>query len=166
MAAPKRPKVIDGDGIPIRPFNASLPMALLQSREGAMRRFRPMLAEYDLTEQQWRVLRALAAADAALPVGEVADRTFLLGPSLSRILSNLEDRDLIERTTSPADQRSSNLALAAKGLALVKEIAPHSEATYKEIEAAFGSDRLRSLLDELHDLTEALTPAQQAEESA
>ncbi len=36
---------------PLRSFDASLPMALLRARESAMRLFRPLLAEFDLTEQ-------------------------------------------------------------------------------------------------------------------
>ncbi|MCP4224610.1 MAG: homoprotocatechuate degradation operon regulator HpaR, partial [Actinomycetia bacterium] len=67
----------DGEDIVIRPFTESLPMALLQARESAMRLFRPLLAEHDLTEQQWRVLRALAGARRGVEVTTLADHTFL-----------------------------------------------------------------------------------------
>ena len=53
----------------IRSFDKSLPMALLRTREAAMQHFRPLLAEHDLTEQQWRVLRALNAASEPIDVG-------------------------------------------------------------------------------------------------
>lgn len=136
----------------MRPFDASLPMALLQAREAAMRLFRPLLAEHDLTEQQWRVLRALAATDAPVDAGELAARTFLLAPSLSRILAKLEDRGLIVRAVDHDDQRRSLIALAALGAEQVCVVAPESEQRYAAIEAAFGADRLARLLDELHDL--------------
>ena len=68
----------------LRSFDDSLPMALLKARERAMRVFRPVLADHDLTEQQWRVLRALSSASTELDIGEIADATFLLGPSLTR----------------------------------------------------------------------------------
>ncbi len=136
----------------MRPFDASLPMALLQARESAMRLFRPLLAEHDLTEQQWRVLRALTATKAPVDAGELAARTFLLAPSLSRILANLEDRDLIVRAVDPDDQRRSLIALSAAGAAQVRAIAPESEQRYAAIETAFGAARLARLLDELHDL--------------
>lgn len=152
MADPVRPEVIDGQGIAIRPFEQSLPIALLKAREAAMRRFRPLLADHDLTEQQWRVLRALAATDGAAAVGEVAERTFLLAPSLSRILVNLEQRGLVERTTAEHDHRRVDLSLTTEGAALVRHIAPGSEAVYQHIEASFGAERLRRLLRELHDL--------------
>lgn len=140
--------------IPMRSFDESLPMALLQARETTMRRFRPLLAAHDLTEQQWRVLRALAAADESLRVGELADHTFLLAPSLSRILSTLESRGLVERTTAKHDQRRANITLSGAGLRLVREVAPTSEQAYGEIEDAFGSVRLRRLLAELHALAD------------
>ena len=47
--------------LPLRDFQHSLPMELLKAREAAMARFRPMLRSHGLTEQQWRVIRALAA---------------------------------------------------------------------------------------------------------
>ena len=114
-----------------------------------MRLFRPLLAEHGLTEQQWRVLRALAAADGPLDVGQIADDTFLLAPSLTRILGNLETRSLVSRRTDAADQRRASIALTDQGRQLVGEIAPSSEATYKQIEQSFGTERLAALLDEL-----------------
>ncbi|NNC79670.1 MAG: homoprotocatechuate degradation operon regulator HpaR [Acidimicrobiales bacterium] len=138
----------------MRSFDESLPMALLQARETTMRRFRPLLAAHELTEQQWRVLRALAAADAPLQVGELADHTFLLAPSLSRILSTLEGRGFVARTTAQHDQRRANITLTTDGLRLVRKVAPTSEEAYGALEAAFGADRLRELLAELHALAD------------
>ena len=86
-------------------------MALMRAREASMRTFRPMLGEHGLTEQQWRVLRALRATRVGLEVGELAEATFLLGPSLSRILANLEDRQLVARSSVPRDARRSRISL-------------------------------------------------------
>lgn len=140
----------------LRPFDESLPMALLRAREATMRRFRPILAEHDLTEQQWRVLRALAAHSAAgddgLEVSQLAESTFLLGPSLSRILTNIERRGLITRGISTADRRRADIAITDDGRALVADIAPASEREYAAIESTIGADRLADLLDLLHEL--------------
>ena len=54
-----------------------------------MSRFRPMLREHGLTEQQWRVIRALADYKE-IDAGELAKKSFLLAPSLTRILQFLE----------------------------------------------------------------------------
>ena len=132
-------------------------MALLQAREVAMRLFRPMLADHDLSEQQWRVLRALAASTETLEVGELAARTFLLAPSLSRILANLEGRNLVVRWTAPQDQRRSLIELSEEGVGLVEAVGPLSEAIYNTIEDEFGPERLDRLLTELHELAELQT---------
>ena len=147
---------MSAEPLPMRPFSASLPMALLLARESTMRRFRPLLAEHGLTEQQWRVLRALASADDPIEVSVLADRTALLAPSVTRIVARLADDGMIRRDTVAGDARRSALALTAKGRRLVARIAPQSEATYAEIEAAFGADRLAALLDELGDLAVVL----------
>ncbi len=117
-----------------------------------MRQFRPMLAQHDMTEQQWRVLRALAASELPLDVGEIADATFLLGPSLSRILANLEGRNLLLRRAGETDQRRSAISLTADGRALFERIAPESEEIYGLIERSFGEDRLSELISLLAEL--------------
>jgi homoprotocatechuate degradation regulator HpaR len=95
---------------PMREFSRSLPMSLLRAREAVMRQFRPSLRNHGLTEQQWRILRALTAVET-IEVTELARVAFLLGPSLSRILRDLEARDLIERRTAKADLRRNHQPL-------------------------------------------------------
>ncbi len=144
-------RVVD-EQIAMREFSESLPMALLQAREAAMQLFRPLLGEHDLTEQQWRVLRALSASPAPLEVGAIVDATFLLAPSLSRILKDLETRSLVKRSAVATDQRRAEIALTAHGYDLVAAVAPRSEAIYNQIEAAFGDKALKRLLRQLADL--------------
>ncbi len=50
--------------LPMRAFSRSLPMELLRAREAVMKRFRPALRDHGVTEQQWRILRALAHSGA------------------------------------------------------------------------------------------------------
>ncbi|MDW3177586.1 MAG: homoprotocatechuate degradation operon regulator HpaR [Acidimicrobiia bacterium] len=140
----------------LRHFDVSLPMVLLRARESAMRQFRPVLADHDLTEQQWRVLRALGSANEPIEVGALVERTSLLAPSLSRILVNLEERGLIDRQTAAHDLRRSEISLSDVGRKLVATVAPESEAVYTQIEERYGSKRLHALIGELSELTELL----------
>ena len=154
--APRADERPSADTVEIRPFHESLPMALLQARESAMRLFRPMLAEHDLTEQQWRVLRALGSADTALEVGRIVEATFLLAPSLSRILANLEERGLVDRTPVAADARRAAISLTEAGTSLVATVAPHSERIYSRIEDALGRGELDDLIARLAALRDNL----------
>jgi homoprotocatechuate degradation regulator HpaR len=148
--------------LPIREFSRSLPMSLLRAREAVMRQFRPSLRDHGLTEQQWRILRALSSIDA-IEVTELARVAFLLGPSLSRILRDLEARHLIERRTAKADLRRGVVSISAKGLRLIAAVAPSSEAIYAAITRRYGARRLAELQEMLHALEAILEPAGGAE---
>jgi homoprotocatechuate degradation regulator HpaR len=138
----------------LRAFSQSLPMALLRARESVMRAFRPGLRHHGVTEQQWRVLRALAARPG-LELSELAAATCLRPPSLSRILPDLEARGLIERRAVASDMRRAVASPTRAGLDLIARHSPESEAIYREIEARFGPKRL----ERLHGLLGALEQA-------
>src|SRR5437773_1575308 len=140
---------------PMREFSRSLPMSLLRAREAVMRQFRPSLRNHGLTEQQWRILRALTAVDT-IEVTELARVAFLLGPSLSRILRDLEARRLIERKTAKADLRRGVVSISDKGLKLMEVVAPSSEAIYAAITKRYGARRLAELQDMLTALEASL----------
>jgi homoprotocatechuate degradation regulator HpaR len=142
--------------VPMREFSRSLPMSLLRAREAVMRLFRPSLRRHGLTEQQWRILRALASIDA-IEVTELARVAFLLGPSLSRILRDLEARHLIERRTAKADLRRGVVSISAKGLKLIEAVAPSSEAIYAAMTKRYGARKLAELQDMLHALEGSLS---------
>jgi homoprotocatechuate degradation regulator HpaR len=139
----------------LRDFQHSLPMELLRAREATMARFRPILREHGLTEQQWRVIRVLADNDN-IDAGEVAARSYLLAPSLTRILQFLEKQGLVRRTADDNDQRRSVLHLTRKGRQVFDSVGPDSEKRYAEIEAEFGRERLELLYDLLADFYSTL----------
>ncbi len=141
--------------MPIREFSRSLPMSLLRAREAVMRHFRVSLRAHGLTEQQWRILRALTSFDN-IEVTELARVAYLLGPSLSRILRDLEERRLIERRTLKEDLRRSVVSITTKGLRLIEAVAPSSEAIYAEITQRYGAEKLAELQTLLQALEASL----------
>jgi len=128
----------------MRDFQHSLPMALLKAREAAMSRFRPMLRQHGLTEQQWRTIRTISAYEG-IDASELARRSFLLSPSLTRILQFLERESIVRRSSDPNDQRRSVFILTRKGQKIFSEVAFDSEILYREIEEDFGLDKLEQL---------------------
>lgn len=155
FAAPAGRDAESSRAMPIRDFSRSLPMALLRAREAVMRHFRVSLRAHGLTEQQWRILRALSSFDS-IEVTELARVAYLLGPSLSRILRDLEERRLIDRRTMKADLRRSIVSISPKGLRLIEAVAPSSEAIYGEITHRFGADKLVELQALLQELETSL----------
>ncbi len=122
-----------------------------------MARFRPMLRDKGLTEQQWRAMRVLAEYED-IDATELARRALLLPPSLSRILQFLERERLIERTQDPEDHRRSRFQLTEKGGRLCTAIAPESEALYAQIEAEFGNQELAQLYSLLNRFYRTIVP--------
>lgn len=140
----------------LRAFSRSLPMTLLRAREAVMGRFRVILRDHGLTEQQWRVLRALNASSEPVRASELSDRTFISMPSLSRLLKTLEARGAIERTAHQDDLRVAQLSISKGGKDLVAIVGPLTEATYGEITALVGAEELEQLQRLLNHVTASL----------
>jgi homoprotocatechuate degradation regulator HpaR len=135
----------------MRPFSRSLPMQLMRAREAVMRRFRPHLASHGFSEQQWRILRALADA-GELEIGALAAECQIHAASLSRMLPKLARLGLIRRENHKKDQRRVVVSITAKGRATFRSVAPESEEIYAAMEREIGATKLRDLyrlLDEV-----------------
>lgn len=144
-----------GPGEPMRAFSRSLPMALLRAREAVMRHFRPALRRHGLTEQQWRILRALSSVDDVEVTG-LARMAYLLGPSLSRILRDLEARGLVARRAVATDLRRGTVSITAKGRNLIATVAPFSERVYTRVADRYGAAELARLQAMLAEFEAAL----------
>lgn len=139
----------------LRDFSRSLPMSLLKAREAVMRHFRPGLLRFGITEQQWRVLRALTTVES-IEVMALAEATFLLPPSLSRILKDLDERGLVNRRTSQEDMRRGIISISEEGRQLIDLAGAHSEAIYAEITRRYGAAQLAALQAMLRELETVL----------
>ncbi|HPD91965.1 MAG: homoprotocatechuate degradation operon regulator HpaR [Rhodobacter sp.] len=138
-------------------YERSLTVALLRARESTMRRFKKYADAHNLSLPQWRVLRALADGEA-LDAGTLCQRCVILPPSLTRILRAMGERGLIQGV-SCSDARRHMVTLTPAGQALFQSLVVQSEASRREIDSAFGHERMQTLLDmlnELRDLTDGL----------
>ena len=116
-----------------------------------MERFRPQLNAHGVTEQQWRVLRALAEVDT-IDIGALSQWIALSTPSLSRMLPDMETRGLIKRRRDKADGRVVIIALAPRGRSLFDRMSAESERIYHELEAALGRQSIEVLTRALDTL--------------
>ncbi len=139
----------------LKPYPHSLPAILMRAREAVMARVRPTLRDYEVTEPQWRVLRTLSSLEE-IEVTQLADLVFLLPSSLSRILRDLGERELIQRRTSDTDLRRGLVSISDKGMALIEAATPSANRTNAEIERLFGAERMGRLRGLLTELEEAL----------
>jgi homoprotocatechuate degradation regulator HpaR len=137
----------------IRRFSESLPMLLLRAREIAMGHFRPVLQAHGLTEQQWRVLRALHEQGEMTAVG-LAGECAILAPSMTRIIRRLAADGCVRVRRSSDDQRALRLRISAKGRRLVDRIGPEIELAYAGLRERVKPRHMAGLYRELRHFTE------------
>ena len=116
---------------------------------------RPYLRAANVTEQQWRVLRVLSAAEF-LDAKGIADQALLYAPTVTRILKELGDRKLIERRIDPADGRRWIVSITEVGHQLVTDTAKHTRLLLDAYGQAFTPERLEAFRSEALALAEAL----------
>ena len=122
----------------------NLPRLLLQAREAVMTNTRPSLRVHGLSDQQWRVLRVLGE-HGTVETGRVAREAFILGPSLTGVLSRMERDGLVKRERDPDDQRRTVVEATAKGKRLVGKLSHTVEAHYAWMEKTLGKADLSQL---------------------
>jgi DNA-binding MarR family transcriptional regulator len=95
-------------------------------------------------------------AQDGLDISELSERCYLLMPSLSRIIQNLELRQLVLRASSAVDQRRSVISLSDSGRKLFDVMAPKSAERYEYITEKFGPGKLALLYELLDELMEKI----------
>jgi homoprotocatechuate degradation regulator HpaR len=142
-----------------RPRHRNVPLAMLRAREAVIGHFRPLLNRAGVTEQQWRVLRALADGGPLEP-RRICEACAILAPSLTGVLARMEETGLVTRERVATDQRRMLVALTPRSCALLHDLAPYVEAQYRSVERALGRELYDDLLRVLDAVTERLaTPA-------
>jgi homoprotocatechuate degradation regulator HpaR len=132
----------------------NLPQRMLKARDGLMAHFRPILNHFGLTEQQWRILRALDEVGQLEP-REICDTCHISSPSMAGILTRMENAGLIGRNGIEGDQRRVIVQLTTKGTKLLGKIGPLIDLQYSYLEQACGKQifvELFAVLDKFIEL--------------
>ena len=79
--------------------------------------YRPLLDELDVTYPQYLVLMVLWDNEEQT-VGQLGEKLFLDSGTLTPLLKRMEQKEMVIRKRSAADERIVNLSLTSKGKAL------------------------------------------------
>ena len=137
--------------MPDAPSRRNLALLLLRAREGVMAHFRAILTRHGLTEQQWRVLRALLDASPLEP-RQICDRCQLHSASATGVLARMEELGLVQRERMAEDQRRVLVSITPKARALARRIVPLIDAQYRELEQRIGAGLMAEVYDTLDRL--------------
>jgi homoprotocatechuate degradation regulator HpaR len=143
----------------------NLPLLLLHARESVIAHFRPLLNEHGVTEQQWRIVRALLEHGPLEP-RQIVQLCRISSPSLAGVLARMDEIGLVTRARLDHDQRRLHVTATARSRALAASMAPRVEAVYAAMEAALGADFMAAAYATLDALISRLGPATEATEAA
>jgi len=91
-----------------------------------------LFADFELTAQQYNLLRLLRAAHpGVVPTLTLAEQLVSRAPNVTRMLDQLEERDLIVRRRSTDDRRTVFVGITEAGKALLGRIAEPLQECHK-----------------------------------
>ena len=81
-----------------------------------------LLKPFNISEQQYNILRILRGAKQSITVNTVKDRMVQKSPNITRLMDKLCDKSLIDRVRCENDRRVVYVQINEKGLALLHKI--------------------------------------------
>jgi DNA-binding MarR family transcriptional regulator len=117
-----------------------------------------------MTHFEFQVLSLLRMEPGnTVRVKEIADRTAATLPRVSKVLTRLERRGLLERTTAAEDRRASNVTLTAQGRReVIRATAGHVSFVRRTVVDQFDEESLAQLAA----ISQTITQALQADKSS
>ena len=112
-----------------------------------------LFKEYDLTLQQYNVLRILRGQQPhAIKVSDIAERMVDKNSNTSRLIDKLLLKGLAERTSCPSDRRAVDVVITQSGLDILEKLDPFLEdfeIKMSENITSEEADQISLLLDKL-----------------
>lgn len=108
-----------------------------------------ILKPFNISEQQYNILRILRGAKDAITVKIVKERMVQKSPNATRLMDKLCDKNLIERVRCENDRRVVYVQINEKGLALLNEIKMDEFDDYLNKISEKEAKLLNELLDKL-----------------
>lgn len=116
-----------------------------------MERFRPLLTARGLTEQQWRVIRALDE-NGPLEPRQISDLCTISSPSMAGVLARMEAMGLVVKERFEDDQRRVRVSLTKQSVNLVRVLSKALEAEYAALEREVGPE----VVERVYEAVDAL----------
>jgi DNA-binding MarR family transcriptional regulator len=127
---------------------AELGDLLMRVARTQRRRWRDVLAPWDLSPHQARALRAVSEHDG-VRLSDLAETLRIAPRSATEVADGLQDRGLVERTPDPGDRRAVLLRPTAEGRRIRGEIdaarAADSAELFARLSAADREELVRML---------------------
>ena len=108
-----------------------------------------ILKPFNISEQQYNILRILRGAKEAITVKAVKERMVQKSPNSTRLMDKLCDKKLIERVRCENDRRVVYVKINEKGLNLLNKIKMDEFDSYMDTISEKEAKLLNELLDKI-----------------
>ncbi|RLK54900.1 MarR family winged helix-turn-helix transcriptional regulator [Actinokineospora cianjurensis] len=125
---------------------------LTRAQRALARDLGAVLEEESTTVDQWRVLRALAAAPDGRSMGELAVTVEIPHPTLTRLVDALVDSAYLYRTQSPEDRRRVSVHISELGRTKLDRLEALATTHEKSLVDRLSEDTVTALSALLRDL--------------
>lgn len=131
---------------------------LYQACNISVRRVGGILAEFNLTSQQFSVLGSVGREgfESGLTVNEMVDYLMVSRQSLNGVLNRMEKAGYIRRVVNPDDQRSRRIVLCPVGRELLEKVRPRLRTFYLQSLVDMPEARQRENIESLNYLIERM----------
>jgi len=120
---------------------------------------------YGLDIPEWRVLATLGFRSDACSAQYISDCTRTHKSTISRAVTALMERQVVERVENAEDRREFRLRLTRKGRALYEELIPRLLRREQEILSCLSAQERRDFAALLGKIEKSLTLVQTSEEA-
>lgn len=117
-------------------------------------RIKTMLDQYDITPQQFNILRILRGAGKPLSTLQIRQRMLDKMSDTSRIVDRLLKKDLVKKVTCEGDRRLVDVTISDLGLQLLERIDTHQDemdSVFKNLDEEQAA-LLNNLLDKIRNV--------------
>ena len=113
--------------------------------------------EFELSVWQWRIIAVLGEREG-LTSTEVAQRTLMDKPTVSRAAASLIERGILERHIDRDDRRRAPMRLTDEGQAIYAAVMPRAIESERELLDALSPDEAKTLHELLSRLSAVASP--------
>ncbi|HET7437540.1 MAG TPA: MarR family transcriptional regulator [Thermoanaerobaculia bacterium] len=142
-------------GRPFRDKATEAALGLLRTANLLRRRAEAVTMREGLTLQQYNILRILRGARAPLPTMEIAARLVEQAPGITRLVSVLEERELLRREPWSGDRRQVLCQITPAGLKLLERLDDAIDEYDSSSMGKLSEPQIEQLIEFLEEIRDA-----------
>lgn len=130
-------------------------LSILRAADVVAQEGASVMKPFDLSPQQFNVLRILRGSPEGLACGQIGERMINHDPDITRLLDRMEARNLILRHRSGADRRVVTARITNDGLSLLGRVDPAVHELHMRQFEGFTECELRQLTELMNKLIDS-----------